>query len=311
MAQIKAMVDKLLTNVSNGYFPEGHISEQVLPTLTVKEKSGILGGYGNGHLRIVDDLVGGRAAAKRVEPIVRKVDNTYAISSHALEGVVTEDDYDNVEEPFQAESDETNGVTSLIITNKEHALASSIMSTSVISQNVTLSGTSKLSDYNNSDPVKLFKDAQNAVLDGCGKMPNAAVMSQKLFNTLIYHPAILAQLGFSMNRAGQLSDVELAKAMNIKKLYVGDAAYNAAKEGQSDSLQQIWEDSLLFYVRPDAPAKYQVSFGYYLKMASRKARGVYKYALNNPVNSTGIIVKDDYSFQITNEKAAFLIKSAL
>jgi hypothetical protein len=311
MSQIKAMVNKLLTNVSNGYFPQGYISELVLPTLTVKQKTGIIGAYGQSHIRIVDDLIGGEAQARRVIPISRKVDNTYIIQSHALEGVVTQDDYDNVEQPFDAEKDETQGLTHLIWTNKERALASSLFSTSVMTQNATLAGTDQWSDYANSKPTEDFKDAHNAILDGCGMQPNAAVMSRKVFNTLIYHPQILDSLGYAMNRAGTLSEAEVAKAMGIDKLYIGSVAYNSAKDGQTDVLAQIWGKSCLFFVRPDAPSKQQISLGYYMKQSSSAARQVYKYDLNNPPGSQGIIVQDDYSFELVNVKAAYLYDAAI
>lgn len=311
MAQTRAQVDKLLTNVSNGLFPTGYIAEQVLPMLGVKQKTGLIGAYGTSHLRVIDDLIGGRAEAQRVDPITRQVDNTYVVGSHALEGVVTQDDYDNVEEPFDAEADETNGLTSLILTNKERALSSALFNTSTITQNSVLSGTDQFSDYANSSPTKYFKDAHNAVLDGCGMPANAAVMSQKVFNTLIYHPEILAKLGFAMNRAGTLTQDELAKAMNVQKLFIGNVPYESAKEGQSSSLAQAWGNSILMFVRPEAAAKRQVSLGYYVRMNSRKQRAVYKYNLDNPPGSTGIIVQDDYVFELTNVNAAYLIGSAI
>jgi len=311
MAQNKALVDKLLTNVSNGYFPDGYISEQVFPTLNVKQKSGIIGAYGLNHIRVESDLISGRGEARRVDPITRDLSNTYLIGSHALEGVVTQDDYDNVEEPFDAESDETMGVTHLVLTNKERALASVVQDTGVITQQVILSGTSQFSDYGNSNPTVVFKDAHNAVLDGCGMQPNAAVMSQKVFNTLIYHPQILETLGYAANRAGTLTKEEVAKAMGVQLLYVGSVAYNSAKEGQTNVLAQAWGNSITFFVRPTAPAKRQIAFGYYMKMTSRPARQVYKYDLNNPPGAKGIIVQDDYSFELVNTSAAYLVSAAI
>lgn len=311
MSQTRAIVDKLLTDVSNGLFPEGYISEDVLPMLTVKQNSGIIGSYGNDHLRVVDDLAGGQGEARRVEPIKRSKTYLYYVQKHALEGVVTQEDYDNVEQPFEAEADETTGLTSAILTGKEVAAANILMNPSVITQTVALSGTDKFSDYSNSSPLSVFKTAQNTVLDGCGMMPNAGIMSQKLFNTLKYSPEILARLGFAMNRAGSLTEQEVAKAMDIDELKIANVPYNSAKEGQTDSLAQIWPDSILFYVKPKAAAKRQVSLGYYVRKSSAKSRLVYKYAMNNPVGAYGIIVQDEYSYEIVNAKAGYLITGAL
>lgn len=311
MSQMKAIVDKLLTNVSSMYVPDGYISEKILPNLSVKQKSGKLGKYGLNHLRIVNAKMGGRGRAARFEPIVRDSD-LYLVESHGLEGLVTEDDYDNVEEPFDAEKDETLGLTSTLWTAKEYAIASVLFDTAIITQNITLvAATDKYSDYVNSTPLENFRDGQNAILDGSGKMPNQGIMSQKVFNTLKYHPAILRTLGYADNRAGTLKNAEIAHALGVDILHVGDAAFNNAKLGQADNLQQIWGDSILMYYAPKTAAKYQQSLGYYITMKKRGPRRVYKFTVNNPPNSKGIIVQDDYQFALTNVKCAYLIKDAI
>lgn len=311
MSQMKAIVSKLLTNVSQMYTPEGYISEEILPNLKVKQKTGKIGKYGLNHLRIVNAKMGGRGKAARFEPIVRDSD-LYSIESHGLEGLVTEDDYDNVEEPFEAESDETIGLTSTLWTAKEYAIASVLFDTSVITQNITLStATDKYNDYSNSKPLENFRDGQDSILNGCGKMPNRGIMGQKVFNALKYHPAILSTLGYADNRAGTLTKAEIAHAMGVETLHVGDAAYNSAKLGQADSLQQIWGNSILMYYAPKTAAKYQLSLGYYMTLRKRGPRRVFKFNVNNPPNSKGIIVQDDYQFALTNVKCAYLIKDCL
>lgn len=310
MAQLKAIVDKLLTNVSSMYVPDGFISEQVLPLVSVKQKTGKLAKYGNSHLRVEHSLSGGRSEYKRVEPIVRS-STTYDVESHGLEGLVSEDDYRNVELPYDAEKDEVIGLSNLIWVNKERALAATLTSTSIITQNTTLSGTAQFSDYSNSDPIGVFKTARKAVYDGCGLPPNCALMPWEVANTLAYAPAILDALGFAYNRAGQLSEAELAKAMGVDKLLISKGKYNTAAEGQSDSLASMWSDDILFFYAPDKAATYQVSLGYRIALSGQEQRRVFKYSVNNPPNATGILVDDSYDFVISNVGAAYLIKDCL
>lgn len=310
MAQLTAIVDKLLTNVSSIYVPDGFVSEQVLPLVTSKQKTGKLAKYGANHLRIEHSLSGGRGEYRRVEAIVRS-STGYSIESHGLEGLVSEDDYRNVELPYKAEEDEVLGLSTLIWINKEKALGDTLTSTSVITQNTTLSGTAQFNDYANSDPLDKFKTARLAVRDGSGMPPNVAVMDWKVANTLAYHPGILEALGFTMNRAGQLSDAELAKAMGVEKLYIAKAMYNSSKEGQSDALSAIWGKHIVFAYAPDKAAPYQVSLGYRVALEGQSSRRVYKYSLNNPPNSTGITVDDSYDFLISNTGAGYLIKDAI
>ncbi len=308
MSQTRAIVDKLLSNVSAMYVPDGFIAETVLPQLKVVQSTGKLGKYGTSHLRIVDDIIGGRAEAQIVNPI-DKSNSTYNMLNHALMGIVTKDDLRNSEQPYDAEKDETLGVTTLIQLNKERALSSVLTNASVITQNTTLSGTSQFSDYTGSAPLSVARDAQNAVLDGCGYMPNKCLMSQKVFNSLKYHPEILDRLGFKQNRAGNLTASEIAQALDVAKLFIGNVAYESANEGQTSSLAQLWGKDMIMFYAPDSAAKYQVSLGYYV--SDTGGRRVYKFPLNNPPESTGIIVQDDYSFELTNAKAAYLIKDAI
>lgn len=311
MSQQKAQVDKLLTNVSNAYVPEGLIAEKILPPLPVAQDSGIIGGYGKSHLRIENSLVGGRGKARVVQPIVRKTDNTYLIEKHELQGVVTEDDYRNVELPFNAEKDEVLGITTIIALEKERSLASALQSTAVLTQNTTLAGTSKFSDYQNSDPVTVFKNAQAALLNGCGKFGDSAVIPALVFNALKYHPQILAQLGYSANRAGTLKEAEIAEVIGVKKLWVPDAAYNTAKEGQTDVMAQVWGNSISLFVAPDSAAKYQTSLGYYMSRAGVPSRRVKKWNVDDSFGDTGILVGDYYQFRLTDVTAGYLIKDAI
>ncbi len=311
MSQMKAQVDKLLTNVSNAYVPEGLISEKVLPQIEVAQDSGILGYYGKDHLRLENSVTGGRGRARKVEAITRKVDKTYLIQPHELQGEVTESDYRNVELPFDAEKDETLGLTTLIAIEKEYLLAQSLQSSSILTNGVTLSGTSKFSDYANSNPVQVVKTAQNAVLTACGKMPNKAIVPALVANTLRYHPQVLQNLGFAQNRAGQLTNEELAKFLNVEEIFVPDSAYNAGKEGQSDSMTQIWGNHITFLVAPKAAGKYQVSLGYYIKRSGIAARRVKKWNIEETFGNTGILVGDYYQFRLVDVTAAYLIKDAI
>src|ERR1044071_5835165 len=137
MAQLTAIVDKLLTNVSIGYFPEqmGFISEKTLPMLPVVQSTGLMEKYLNEHLRLVNRTVGGRGEAPRVNTVKRDKTTTYTITSFALEDVVTPDDYRNVEAPFKAEEDAVLGLTTDIFVGKEYDLAALLTSTSTMTQN--------------------------------------------------------------------------------------------------------------------------------------------------------------------------------
>ena len=310
MAQVKAQIDKFLTMASKGYFPEGFIGDKVLPEVRVKQDSGKLAGYGNEHIRIVNTVYGGRGKAPRYESITRN-DTSYFIDDHGLEGMVTPADYRNVEQPFDAEKDETLGLVTVLKISREKAIADALGSTAVLTQNTTLSGTSQFNDYVNSDPLGKFKTAQETVYDGCGAKPDTGLMSWKVLNTLSYHPGILEGLGFAQNRAGTLTENEVASAMKIKRLLVGEPKYNSAALGQTDSLADVWGKNVVFAVLPTTAMKMQISLGYQVRRIGEAPYQTSKWDMNNPRGAKGILVTDAYDDLLSNVLAAYLIKDAI
>lgn len=310
MAQLKAIVDKLLTKASSMYVPTGYVSEKALPSIGVLQSSGLLGKYGNSHLRIENSLKGGRGQYRRVETITRSTTG-YQIEGHGLEGIVTKEDYKNVELPYKAEEDEVLGLTSSLWLGKEKSLADTLSSTAILTQNTTLSGTAQFSDYANSDPLDKFKTARETVRSGCGVSPDTALMDWSVWNVLRFHPQMLDSLGYKFNRPGGLDINELAVAMGVKRILLAEAVYNSAKEGQSDSLAAVWGKHIIFGVLPEKAMVRQVSLGYLVQYEGEAPRKVYKYDLNNPPESRGILVEDNYDMLISNAAAGYLIKDAI
>ena len=310
MSQMKAVQDPLLSNVSNQLLTSGFIADSLFPSIPVMQSTGKLGSYGKDHLRIEQNLAGGQGQYRRVVPNVRTTTG-YSIEGHGLEGMVTKYDYKNVQQPFEAEQDEVIGLTSLLQVEKEYSLAATLADTAVLTSNTTLSGSSQLSDYSNSDPIGVFSTARASVKNGCGLQADTAFMDSRVADKLRFHPAILDALGFKENRPGGLTDEELAKAMYVKRVLVADCDYNSAKEGQTDSLAAIWGKHIWFGVLPMVAMKRQVSAGYKVVFAGEAPRKVYKYSVNNPPESTGILVEDNYDMLLSNVSAMYLIKSAI
>lgn len=310
MSQMKAQVDKLLTDVSSGYFPKDFVAESILPTVQSAQYSGLLGKYGTAHLRIENAVKGGRGKYRRVETQVRST-TQFLIEGHGLEGFVSKEDYRNVEQPFDAERDETIGLSTMLWLEKEKLLADTLTDTSIITQNTTLSGTSQFSDYSNSDPIGVLAAARAAVMDGSGSEPNLAVMDWKVWNILRYHPALLDAMGFKYDRPGGLKEAEMASVLGVDKFLLAKARYESAKEGQSSSLAPVWGKHIVFAVAPDKAEIMQTSVGYMVRLTGSTPRKVYKQSNFNPPESSSILVEDEYDMLISNVGAAYLVKNAI
>lgn len=311
MSQMKAQVDKLLTGVSSMYKPEKFICESLLPEVQSKQYSGLLGKYGTSHLRIENSIIGGRGKYRRVETIVRSTQG-YVIEGHGLEGMVTKQDYANVEDPFDAERDESIGLSTILFLEKEKMLADTLTNTAIMTQNVTLSGTSQWSDYSNSDPLAVIATAIAALIDqGISASEVVAAMDEKVLNKLRFHPQLLDALGFKFARPGGLNGDEVAKAFGIKKLLIASARYESAKEGQSSVLAPVWGKHIVLGAFPEKAAIMQKSVGYMVRPTGGSPRKVYKEALFNPPGSTAILVEDEYDMLVSDALSGYLIKNVI
>lgn len=308
--QMKGIVDPLLTNVSSAYVPDGTIADTIFPNLKFSQYTGKLGSYGKNHLRIENTVIGGKGKYRQVESIVRNT-SSFEIDGHGLSGMVTKQDYKNVIDPFDAEKDETMGLSTILLLEKEKGLADSLSNTSVLTQNQTLSGTSQFSDYSNSDVVSIINAGKTAIRNGCGAIANTVILDYAVAQVLRYHPQLLDLLGFKFARPGGLSDQELAKAFGIDNILVPNCMYNSAKEGQADVLASVWGKHIIMAQIPKSAQKYQISLGYNIRLDDGSPRKVYKQPLFNPPGSTEILVEDEYDMLLSDVTAAYLIKNAV
>lgn len=310
-SQNRAIVDKLLSNVSSIYKAEGLVGDKILPFIGVKQSSGSLGKYGTRHLAIENSVKIGEGKYRRVSPIVRE-STSYMIRGHGLEGLVTKDDYRNVELPFKAEQDETMGLTSLIMVEKEKILADVLTNTSYLTNNATLSGTDQFSDYSNSSPVTVISDKKMVVTNKTGMRVNKIVCDILVAEKLRFHPQVLDSLGFKFARPGGLKDEELASAFGVDEFIVASGRYESAVEGQASSgLTPIWGKHMVLCYAPKSAQPYQASLGYRLGFEGQDERKVYKYAINNPPESTGILVEDEYQHLISDANCGYLLKDVI
>lgn len=309
MTQIKAIVDKLLTNVSNQLVPEGYISELLLPELPVVQTTGLIGKYSNDHLRIIDTTVGGKGMYPMVDTVVRS-SSSYKLVDHALKELLGEDDFDNVEKPFDAEQDSVVALTTHLWLEKEKGLADA-MAGGTITQGVTLAGGDQWSAYSTSNPLEDLRDGRKGVRGGCGMKANVAFMDEDVADTLRFHPQLLDNLGFKDNRPGGLQDSELAKALKVDKVLVAEVVYNSSLQPAADSLAPVWGKHFWYAHIPQTAARRQQSLGYRVQKAGQKPRQVFKSYPDEPVNSTKIIVKDKYQQVITNANCAYRITNAI
>lgn len=305
-AQQRAIVDKLLTNVSQMVRPMGFICDEVLPYLASKQRTGELGDYGTGHLREIDSEVGGDGEFKRVRSITRDKDN-FRIKKYGIYNNVTEDDYINVEQPFAAEVDEVIGLTSITKIKKELTLKA-LLETGVQGESIAMG---KRFDEEGADPFESIPKAENTVLQESGAAHDLVIIPRLVYNFVIHNPAVRAYYrggANSANTGGPVGMEEVKKLFNTQRLLVPQVPM-ADSEG---SIQQLWGKDIYFLVAPKTAQKYQICFGYRMGLTRRGGKPyVYKFRTTNPPNGTQILVGDDYSYVEANPACIYKMSNAI
>jgi len=301
-------VDKILSQFSIAYRNDNYIAEQILPVLKVKEKSGKFAKYAKDNLRVYSDATF-RAPGTRANDIDYSVSQgTYLCAEHALEKRVPDEMVLNSDDPYDPKRDAVEFLMDLIWLNQENALATTMTSTSILTQNTTLSGTSQWDDYNNSDPFDDIATGIETVRSATGKLPNSCVLSFDVMQKLKNHPDVREQVKYT--NGGQLSDGAFESFLKgffrLENVYVGTAIKNSADEGQSDSIGNVWNDDFVLFHKTSRPTMMAPTFGLTMTDVPRK---VDMYREESHVSDV-VRVRYSYDQNIIDPAMAYLIKSA-
>lgn len=104
---------------------------------------------------------------------------------------------------------------------------------------VTLAGADQFSDPA-SKPTQRISDIREGML----LPPNVAVMSERVRNVLRRHADVSVTLGGSAESGRRVSDAELAEALGVERIIVGNTLRQTSKRGQALTTGKIWGDHL-------------------------------------------------------------------
>lgn len=304
-------LDKALTGVSNAWFNQDGdlISDRIFPTVTVKQKTFRVPKYGKEGLIIPNSLARtGESKSKRVD-YSRTYDTPTVLTEKSLSDVVTKDDYEQSDSPFNAESDSVEFIQSRMELANEKNLATILSDTNLITQNQTLSGPSQWSDVANSDPINDIKTALKAINGNAFRIPNAIWFDYNVWLVLMDHPAIVDRVrGAVVQEITKEMFLRLLAPYGITKMYVANAKENTGGEGLADSVSGVWNKHAWLGYVTDKPGMKQVNGGY--KFALENGRSVTKEYKNNPP-VTEVVNTDYYEHILLNDTCYYLFKNAI
>lgn len=307
MAYKGSRVDKVLENVSLGYFPTGFICNNALTPLPVPKRSGHLASYGDAHLRYHATRVFDRGGYNVVPTIDRNTDKTYLVHNHGLKDIVTEDDIEEVEKPFQAEADVTIGLRNILYTEKELTVANLFRAAAnyASGNSVTLTSTTQFNDYTNSNPLVTINTAQTRVWEESGVRGDCAIIPYNVMLVLRYHPR-LANVYGQRGTFSPITDEQIKAVFKLRELHIPDAHYvnNAGNQ------VPFWGKDIIIYNRATSAMRRQRTLGYMFQRRGREHR-VFKRESQERPNSMDILSDMSYSYSFENNQCGYVIKSAI
>lgn len=297
-------VDPLLSNISIAYQNDSYIADAIFPEVQVSKLTGFYFKYDKSKFIAANDLRAPSTRANRVD--YGLVKTAYGpLVEHSLEQDIPDEIIDQAVSPLDPNIDATENVTERILLSKELDAFAKCSDTAVITQNITLSGTSQWDDYANSDPIGDVQTAFNTVKKAVLKKPNRLVLGYEVYSSLKNHPQIIERVKYS--QLGVLTPELLAQVFDIEQVWIADAEQNSANEGQTASMAYIWgKNAWVLYVNA-APAIRKVSFGYTLR---RGARMTERWD-ERWVKAQFVRVTDWYEQKIVAAEAAYYLKNAI
>jgi len=275
-------IDKLLSNVSLGYFldPKDFVADQIFPVVNVPQQSGKIGKYNKGDW--FRDEVEKRAPGNESSGGGYKHETPaeFFCDEWSFHKDIVDEDVDNADDVFDAEEDATAYATDKIRISRERRFASDFFGAGIYTTD--LSGTTitpdeddefKCWDVSGSTPIEDIDDAKLIMRLLIGQIPNVLVVSERVHFTLKNHSEILDRYKYTTSE--NITKGILANVFEVDKYLVAGSVYASSKEGDADVLAYSLNQygALLAYVER-APSKRRPSLGYTLRWNRPANRGI-------------------------------------
>lgn len=243
-------IDTALTNVSVAYRNTSFVSDLLAPPVPVRKQSDRYFVYDAERERFRESVDVRAPGAEAREVDFKLSSENYFCDDHALAGVIPDEERENADPPLSPAIDRVEFLTDKIALNKEIELATLIADDSDI-PGTTLSGTTRWSDYTNSDPLTAVEAGRAAVLAAVQEVPNVLVLPYDVYAKVRLHPKV-RELAAAAD-LGMPGPETLARIFDVERVLVPRAYRNVAKPGQPPSMQFVWGKHALLAVVPRRP----------------------------------------------------------
>jgi len=222
------------------------VGYQILPIINTAKQSGTFGRIPSESLGKLDDVTRGKNGEyNRVN--WNFTEDTFATKEYGLESSVDDRNSSLYSEFIDAEAATTRIVLHKVLAKAESRIASAIFNTTTFTgASLTTNISVEWSTIATATPITDVFNASQKVRDNCGEYANALVVSRKVWRNLIRCAQIIDSIRSSgagqSTQAGQVTVQQVAEALDLQRIIIGDMSYDSAKEGQSTSFGDMWDD---------------------------------------------------------------------
>lgn len=296
--------DKLrLTNVSLQFRNPAieFIHDRVLTPYTVTKMAGAIPQLNAEYLKDLDGKVAPGQRGK-VMDFTLGSDLTYNLVDIKFATKVLDATVDEASGgPIDPMSEAVESLTEKLMIQKEIDAAALFAAASA---NVTLTGTDRWNDFDNSDPVSNIKTSL-VTLNARGYTSLKAIMNREVWNNLRFNPALIGLLG-SQNTAPLTLD-QFKAIFDFSDVLVTNVIKDTSQLGIAQSKSYVWSDDFYVVNAPSASRMMQTYGFYFTKNGTRQVDMEYdKFA-----GATTVQVADACQFKAVDTTQVYRIATAI
>jgi 3'-phosphoadenosine 5'-phosphosulfate sulfotransferase len=297
-------IDAALTQVSIAYKNDVLIAEKIFPVINVKKDSDKYFVYGKQSLKSYSL---DRAPGTRAKQVEWNIDSTptYSVVERAAEVQLIDEVRENADDPIKYDADSTEFGTDVLKLDLERRIANIVQTAGNYAPKYSGVPATKWNDPG-ADILADLDTAREKVRKAILKLPNTLVLSQDVYLTVRRHPKLLEY--YKYTRGGTLSVDILKEVFEVENLLVGVSSYDAAQEGKTQSMTDIWTNTAALLYVPKTPGLKQISFGYIFRKSGYPLVERWR---EDAVRSDWLRVSDKYDCKIIDSYAGYLFKSVL
>jgi len=296
--QSQLRVDKLLSNISIRYQPQGYVGLQVFPEVSVKKNSDVYRVYER-NFRLEETARKSGALARESDFDVST--GTYKLENHALVGYISDDDKDNYE-VGNLRQDKTEALTDQILRRLENTVADKFTSTNW-SLNVSLGAGDQFDDDTTTaaNPLQIFDTGMTEVMQQSGFKTNFVIIPRDGFIALKNNTTYVWERIKYTGR--DITEAIIEGLLDVGKLMVPFASQDSSAKGVAASLANIWTDNAFMGYKPARAGLKTPSSGYIF----RQNKPFVRSWREEPRESDAIEVQMKFDVKIVASLSGFLI----